>query len=199
MSEKARKVERVALIALVVIGLVAIGLTYYFLVYNVVEVELRAIRTERAATEQAIENMQSQLISMNRMQSEMDRLEGDTRIRADRMPSYNAGKEELSLLNRLLSSAEDYSISFRNVTRDGDQIRRRFALEFTTQDFDMAREIVHHLLENDLRCLIEDISCVSVYDREQERELIRVSMDATFYETMVDGMPDAGLPADTAS
>ena len=198
MSEKRRRLRRTLLFVLIGIGLVLIGTTYYFLVYTEVETDIRELRAAQAETQQEIEDLQQQLLLMNKMQAEMDRLDS-TPGSIGRMASYNASAEEVAMLHRALISAVDYSITFREVTRQGDQIRRSFALDFTATDYTTATGIVHRLLQNDIRCMIGDISCSNDYSRELGTETIRLSLDATFYETMVDGTPDAGLPADRTS
>ena len=115
----------------------------------------------------------------------------------------------------VLGGALQYNITFSNVTRDGDQLRRNFSLQFTTEDYASMERIISRLCDGKLRCLINDISySVSRYnysaaDRERygvdwyERvnvnvdwyERVNVNCTATFFETMVGGVEDAGLPA----
>ena len=59
------------------------------------------------------------------------------------------------------------------------------------------KQIFSDLTDGPFRCLIGDIAC-SVTNQNNEAGL-SVSATATFYETMVGGTPDAGLPADTSA
>ena len=59
------------------------------------------------------------------------------------------------------------------------------------------KQIFSDLTGGPFRCLIGDIAC-SVTNQNNEAGL-SVSATATFYETMVGGTPDAGLPADTGA
>ena len=67
---------------------------------------------------------------------------------------------------------------------------------------DEAQSIVTALASSKLRCMLSDIKCsVNLYwlrddyDRRYGDAYLSVSMSATFYETMVEGTPDSGLPA----
>ena len=119
------------------------------------------------------------------------------------MPSYNNAKAELALLNDILNeSVTQYSVSFTNVTRYSDQIRRDFKLEFTAPDYDSMKAVIDKLTGVDYRCMIGDCSCnvVEVRDPKEDENntVLSVGATATFYETMVGGTADAGLPPDSA-
>lgn len=108
-----------------------------------------------------------------------------------------AGLEEMKMLNDILERAEQYSITFTDVTREGDQIRRNFTLQFTTSGYAAATQILTDLVHGEYRCLLGDVHCIA----EQQNILdgqISISATATFYETMVGGKPDAGLPEDSS-
>ncbi|MCR5295512.1 MAG: hypothetical protein K6E30_10155, partial [Lachnospiraceae bacterium] len=53
-------------------------------------------------------------------------------------------------------------------------------------------EIISQLEESPYRCLLGDISC-SLHEGDENAE-VSVSATATFYETLVGGTPDSGLP-----
>jgi hypothetical protein len=52
----------------------------------------------------------------------------------------------------------------------------------------------------DYRCLIGNCSCktVRVKNLREQTTYLSVNATATFFETMVGGVADAGLPADTS-
>ena len=110
------------------------------------------------------------------------------------MCSYNGSKAEVAFLNDVLKDTLTYSITFANVTRSGNQIRRSFQLNYTTGGFRPAREIIERLRSGENRCLVGDVQCVIGLVGTTT-----VTAQATFYETMVEGTPDAGLPADAAA
>lgn len=191
------------------LALILVGLAYYYVVD-------RPVRDSLAKAETAKENIQVELTAVNakiqrmeEMKAELERLQSDPNTSF--MGSYNNSKEELTFLNDILSGAEQFSVSFSNVTRDGDQIRRNFKLNFVVPDYDSMESLMKKLGEGRLRCLINDISYNTVrhyYTAAERKDLdtdieyydrVTVNATATFFETMVGGTPDAGLPAEKPS
>ncbi len=185
--------ERVLLLLL---GLLLVLLAYYRFVYRPVYDEIENAHTERVALQTELMAVQTRVAQLTRMREELDSIGTD----ADRMESYNNSKAELSLLNSSLDDVLQYSISFATVTRDGDQIRRNFTLQFTTDSFEGAQRVLKRLTASEYRCLLGDVQYTSSrngHDGGDER--VTVSTTATFFETMVGGTPDAGLPVDTGT
>lgn len=182
-------------VLLVFLGLVLVGLTYYRFVDQPVRTALRTAQSEQESLQAELDTVNTQIAHLSQMQNELtDLKEGET---VSKMPSYNNSKAELALLNDALRAATKYVVTFSDVTRDGDQIRRGFTLQFTAPSYDAMKQIFLDLAKSPYRCLIGDITC-SAGSREGATEL-NVSATATFYETMVGGVPDAGLPADTSN
>ncbi|MBE7008279.1 MAG: hypothetical protein E7422_03920 [Ruminococcaceae bacterium] len=181
-------------ILLGVLGILLIAVAYYYLVHLAVADDLAAARAERDNLQTELSVVQARVSQLDRMQAEMGSM--DAGLAASRMESYNNSKAEIALLNDILTAAQQYSISFSGVSRDGDQIRRSFQLSFTTDSFDSAEKILSRLTSSACRCLIGDVSCSFP---SQEGQAVSLSLVATFYETMAGGTPDAGLPEDKAS
>ncbi len=185
---------------------------YYWLVYVPCSNAIAAANADRDKTAVDLTIARAKEDQLIAMQKELDSL-GELQY-ASRMPSYNSSNEELSLLNGILMAADDYAVSFASASRNGDQIRRNFTMQFKTRNFATAKDIIRRLSESELRCLIGDIQYVTTLRRAAEGEaytggrmidnlyyfdVITVDMTATFFETMVGGTPDAGLPADKAA
>jgi hypothetical protein len=111
--------------------------------------------------------------------------------KASRMESYNNSKAETSFLSSILQSTKNYSIAFSDVTRNGNQIRRSFTLQYTTNTYREAENVMDRLCQGEYRCLISDVNC-----NLNAQGMTTISLTATFYETMVGGTPDSGLPKD---
>ncbi len=129
---------------------------------------------------------------MRRMRSEMDEITGGGK--ASRIESYNNSKEEMAVLNDVLQDAVNYSVTFTGLSRDGDLIRRDFDLLFTVDSYDSMKKVIRGLEESKCRCLVSDINCSQGTRRDLDDNYITVNASATFYETMVGGTEDAGLP-----
>ncbi len=177
---------------LLVLALLLVGLAYFQFVYRPVSESTSKSHSERDALEIELMGVQTRLNQLAKMQEELDRIGTN----GDRMESYNNSKAELALLNNTLASAQQYSITFANVTRDGDQIRRNFTLQFTADSFATAKRILTQLAASEYRCLLGDVDYSTKTSRDKDADLVEVSVSATFYETMAGGTPDAGLPED---
>lgn len=140
--------------------------------------------------------LQTKAASLSRMQSELDSIEQSGSL--GKMGSYNNSKAELDELNQLLQDANTYDISFSDVTRDGDLIRRSFSLTFSASDYDKAADLVNRLCTGEWRCIVSDLRYVAAGD-DLDTGSVNVGVTATFYETMQGGKADSGLPADTSA
>ena len=185
--------------------LVLIGLFYYWFIDQPVKRDIASAEAEREALELELTGLNAKIAQLTRMQEELDRLGslGDT----SRMESYNNSKAELKELNDILAKANSYQISFSNVERDGDTVRRNFNLSFTAPSYAVAKQTIIDLERNQYRCLVGNVSYrdnwgkenvyVSYADSWQSRfeEDYEVTMTAacTFFETMYGGTPDTGL------
>ena len=203
MKILSRDFSRAEKIILVILALVLVGLAYYQFVYKMVAESIEKAHAEAEAIRVEMTGVNAKIQRMEEMQAELESIQSNPN--ASYMGSYNNSKEELAFLNDVLGGALQYNITFSNVTRDGDQIRRNFSLQFTTEDYASMERIISRLCDGKLRCLINDISySVSRYnysaaDRERYGvdwyERVNVNCTATFFETMVGGVEDAGLPA----
>ncbi len=191
MKIMSRNFSRAEKIMLVLLGVMLVGLFYYRFVYLFVNNSTASSKAEAESLRAELEVAQARLDNINSMQSELNDLSA-AGIKS-RMESYNNSKLETAFLHTVLSDVEDYSISFANVTRDGNQIRRSFTLQFRTRNYKAAEKVVKEISDGQFRCLVGDMSC-SINDRGETS----IALTATFYETMVGGAPDAALPQDQA-
>ena len=179
-------------ILLFLLSLILVGLAYYQFVDQPVRSALANARAEADSLSMELTAVESKLATMRRMRSELDDVTAGGK--ASEMGSYNNSKAEIAMLNDVLSEALQYSITFANVTRSGDQIRRNFTLQLTTDNYETMEHIVSTISASHYRCLIGDLRCTATRGRDVLEGNISVGGTATFFETMVGGTPDAGLP-----
>ncbi len=189
MSREFTRTEKILILVLVIILL---GLGYYRFIFVESRTAIRSAQSEEEMLQEQIDSLEQKLVYLQSMQSSMDELEENGNL--SWMGSYNNSAEELKFLNDILADTKSYSISFANLTRTGDQIRRSFSLQYTTADYEDAQKIMKELSNGDNRCLIGDVRCTINTDGS-----VVMSQSATFYETMVGGVADAALPADSAA
>lgn len=180
-------------IVILVLVLVVLALVYYRFVYIPVNDSISRAQNEQYSLQDQEMLVTTQYASVNSMSTEIEEMK--KRSDVSQMPSYNSSKLEVAFLNNVLVSATDYDISFTAVTRNGDQIRRYFVLSFTTNSYADAEKIITELYNSDIRLLLGDIS-ISAQAGTNGGSQQKVSLSAAFFETMVGGTPDAGLPAD---
>ncbi len=189
LSRDFTNTEKILIVLLIVLLL---GLMYYQFVDKNVRSVTDNAKVEAQSLETQIDEARQRAEKLRNLQNTLDKLEEQGKL--SYMGSYNNSKAEVRFLNDLLADTLTYSIDFSSVTRSGNQIRRSFKLKYQTGGFRAAREIIESLLKSDNRCLVSDINC-SI----STSGVTNVEANAIFYETMVGGTPDAGLPVDSAA
>lgn len=181
--------EKILLLALIVI-LLALG--YYYFVDQPIRRYNGQAMAEAESLQTELDILQRRIFHLQEVQNSLDALQEDENL--SWMNSYNNSKAELAFLNDILADTLQYQISFANVTRSGNQIRRSFTLQYQTKNYQAAQDIMTMLLQCENRCLVSDARCTIAADGK-----VTMNQSATFYETMVGGVADAGLPVDTAA
>ena len=177
--------------------LILVGLAYYQFVDQPVRTALTNAHAERDSLNTELTVVNAKLVVMRRMRDEMEDITAGGTV--SEMKSYNNSKPEIALLNDILRGTPDYTITFADVTRDNDQIRRNFSLTFVSDKYESIQRIVKQLSESPYRCLIGDLKISVTRGKTMEEGPINVNATATFFETMVGGVVDAGLPATSAA
>ena len=172
--------------------IVLVGLAYYRFVDMNVRETIEQSKAEAENLQAELAMVEARVMRLRSLQSQLDKMEANGEL--SYMPSYNSSKEEVAFLNDILETTQKYSISFANVSRNGDQIRRSFSLQFTTANYSQAQEVIKKLCGYKNRCLVGDVQCTIKKDGEAN-----FNVAAIFYETLVGGTPDAGLPQDSAA
>ena len=179
--------ERILLLAL---SLVVLGLLYYQFVWRYTADQIREAHEARDAMEIELQAVDAKVAAYRAMQQELDMIDASDSI-FSRMESYNNVRAEIDLLNEIFSSASQYSMSFSDVTREEDQIRRACSVTFTAKSFDVVEKIISELTGSKYRCLINSVQYSGSGSGDGS---VSVGIQITFFETMVGGTPDAGLP-----
>ena len=199
LTKEFTKRETVLIFALMII-LVAL------LYYKFVDVPIKnAISEAQQEQTELLKTEETERAQAQKLQKLAETLEDAKADGANsQMLSYNGSSMEIAFLNEVLSKTDSYNLSFTNVTRTDDQIRRNFSLTFSVYSYDAAEEIFRELSASPYRMLIGDVN-VSVQYHSDSYSVskgltteVKVSLAATFYETMVGRTTDAGLPKNSA-
>ncbi len=192
LSRDFTKKEKILIVILVI---VILALCYYRFIHVPITDQIEAARTESYQLDDEQTIAVAKLAKTKKMQEEVEALKENGELTY--MPSYNASKDEVAFLNKVLANASEFNVTFTDITRSGDQIRRNLSLKFSTADYKGAMNIVKQLYQSENRLVINDMS-VNISNSAKSNENVSVSLAATFYETMVGGTEDAGLPPDSS-
>lgn len=185
--------EKVIILILVII-LMLLG--YYYFIDQPIRKGMKEAQYRKEELETEYEVVSIKVMQLKQMEQELETMDFDA---MSIMPSYNSSKEEMAFLNNLLFNT-DYNVSFQDVMLDGDQVRRPFTLRFTAKSYAEAEAIMQALYDSHDRCLIANVNMggkSSEFDEDENMLTgpVEVALSAFFYETMVGGESDAGLPA----
>ncbi|MBQ3391818.1 MAG: type II secretion system protein M [Lachnospiraceae bacterium] len=189
-----RDFTRLEKILLLVLSVILVALVYYQFVDRPVRTSIASARAESQALQTELDAVKIKAKNLERLQNEIDEIKGSGSL--SRMESYNNSRAEIALLNDILADTLDYTIEFSDVTRSNEQIRRNFTLKFRTQDYSAMRSVIEQLCSSKERCLVTEMKCQTT--RNEKESYVTANVTATFFETMVGGKPDAGLPEDSA-
>lgn len=144
------------LVLLALLGIILLVSGYVMLYYMPKTQELAALEEERELCLAQIDVVEVRLNEKRRMEEELAALfaEGEPR----ELAPYDNLQQVMFELNGVLSSAEEYSLSFGTV--DAEQtpvIRRRISLSFTAPDYGSARQILQQLHDGAYRCMLDDL------------------------------------------
>lgn len=193
MKVWSREFTRTEKVLLLILAVILVGLVYYQFVHRPVQKAIDAAEAEYSALQTEYTVAQAKADQLRKLGEELENMKDSGS--ASYMASYNNAKAEVALLNDILSDTGQYNISFANVTRSGNQIRRNFTLQFRTKDYETMRNVIDGLLTSPYRCLVGDIQC-SMGQERNGADYVSANVTATFFETMEGGTPDAGLPED---
>lgn len=180
--------EKILLLVLVILILAA---GYYLAVDQPVRTSIQEAKYQQEELNIELQLLKTKAAKYMKMQNELNAVGSLGEVGV--MGSYNNAKAELNELNQILADAISYDISFEDVTREGNLIRRGFHLTFTTESYEKAAYMLRSLCTGEWRCLVSDVRFVSDGDHLQEGN-VNVGVTASFYETMEGGIADSGLP-----
>lgn len=176
-------------VLLSVLAIILVGLLYYRFIDIPVRDSLARAEAQKSDLQAELTMVNAQVMSLQRKQDELNGLVEAEDV--SYMPSYNNERNVAKLLNDVLTPY-GYSIAFSNVSRSGDQVRRNISLQFHASSYSDVEEVLTKLTHGQYRCLINNVS--GAVDSRSANGGYSISTVLTFYETMVGGTPDAGLP-----
>lgn len=178
-------------VLLLILALIIIVIAYYLFVYQPVNDGIQKAEATKQELNIELEAVNARVEKLQKMKEEIDNVTENGTLKS--MPSYNNSKNVNKLLNDIIGNLE-FTIGFKEVTRNGDQIRRYVSLQFIAYDEQTVRDVLSALSNSEYRCLLNDIQCN--FKIMNEKNVYTVNTNLVFFETMVGGTPDAGLPVE---
>lgn len=177
-------------VLLVILAILLVLVFYYYAVDMPLRNQEEVLNSQKSVLETDVQIAEAKVAEYEKMEETLKNLGDD----ANRMESYNNRTNEINFLNDLLAKTTAYSIGFSPVTVEGNQVRREFSLAYTCGSYSEAMDLLKKLSQCKYRCLISDVSCAPGDTNTALKGAVNVSVNATFYETLVNKTTDAGLP-----
>ena len=116
------------------------------------------------------------------MQQKLAKIKASGAIPDAEIPDYDNIEKVMLQLNGILAHAQEYSLSFGEITDAADGILSRpVELSFTAGSYTSAREIINQLYQCPYRCAVSDISEQAETNLSSDGT-VQVDLTITFYE-----------------
>ena len=189
--KKLTKREKILLALLIV---VIIGVSWYKFIYEPTTNKIDKLNRDRETEMSDLTALQPKIRQKKDMQAAVEKIkaQGD----AEKIPVYDNSKELMVALNRVMSTAKSYSVDFGDASRDGYIFLHKLKLNFVTDGYRQARNLIQRLTTE---TFVNQISDISVSDNTKSLTIVNaqgesivrpynetnVSLTITFFE--IDG------------
>lgn len=166
---------------LVLLGILAVILLvsgYVMLFYMPVTAELDRLEGETELCYAQLAVARQRLEEKQRMERELTEMFAQPDPPLE-MPPYDNLQPVMFELNTILSSTEEYSLSFGAVDTGESIVHRRISLSFTGGSYAQARAVLQQLHDSMYRCMLDDLRLS--FDNDQESG-VAVSGSIVFFE-----------------
>ena len=161
---------------LVILLILSAYMVYQYTFYIPTKEQIDYYNGEVAAVEDEIIKAEAKIIKLARMQKELQEIkEGDTSD-LKVLPQYDNSRNVMNSLSNILSTAEQYDVSFSSVTEKDGIVRRDITLNYICNSYDTAKAILLKIDGGDYRCLLKDIYIT------QNAESWSVNVGVTYFE-----------------
>ncbi len=178
--------EQVLLLILAVLFLFAV----YFLAVHIPASEaMEHIRTEYETVSVDVTVLKAKQQRMDQMRQELDAILSQPNVAE--IPTYDNLQQVIGFLNTVLSSAEDYSLSFQGLQQSEDStiLRREMQMTYVSPSYPAAREVLEQLQNCPFRCQLNGLSMAPFSENGQANAdaalsdgPAQVSLTVTFFE-----------------
>lgn len=130
---------------LALLGVLIVLAAYYFVVQGPVARETEELASQKVTLENQIADANVKAASMNKMQSELDAIYAESDGSPQVLSDYSNNRVLLQELNIILNMADEFDVSFGDVSFTDDVMRREITISLTTQTKEAAEFIVNSI------------------------------------------------------
>ena len=151
--KKLSKREKILLAVLIVL---VVGVCWYKLVYEPVNTSISQYNSDRDTEQTELLTFLPKVEQKRKMQAEVDVLKAQPD--AVKIPSFDNTKEIMKALNKVLSAADTYSLSFSDPVKDGYIYSHKVDIKYSADNYRQARRIIDRLAKEAFVNQISDIT-----------------------------------------
>ena len=130
---------------LALLGVLIVLAAYYFVVQGPVAKETEELASQKVTLENQIADANIKAASMNKMQSELDAIYAESGGSPQVLSDYSNNRVLLQELNIILNMADEFDVSFGDVSFTDNVMRREITISLTTQTKEAAEFIVNSI------------------------------------------------------
>ena len=177
-------------ILLVILAVILLAGAYLWLVQEPISQSLSRIRSQQEEAEMDRLVLDAKKVKLDQMREELDAILAESD--AKEIPQYDNQQNVINMLNSVLASTTDYTLSFEPISQgDGDvMIRRVINMTFYCNSYQEARGIVNQLHDGPYRCQIGNLAISAISQGVTGSTLdlsvypVQVTMNITFFELL---------------
>lgn len=177
-------------ILLVILAVILLAGAYLWLVQEPISQSLSRIRSQQEEAEMDRLVLDAKKVKLDQMREELDAILAESD--AKEIPQYDNQQNVINMLNSVLASTTDYTLSFEPISQgDGDvMIRRVINMTFYCNSYQEARGIVNQLHGGPYRCQIGNLAISAISQGVTGSTLdlnvypVQVTMNLTFFELL---------------
>lgn len=183
MKRKFSLREKILAIILVVVIVLAGWLKLFFLP---VQEQLSDAQNSLTQAQDDLSDAQIKLAQMQKMQRELSALEASDNALHSTVPDYDNISNIMVQLGMILSTADNYKLTFSDLAYSGDLVSRPIQITFTAAGYDAAKETLTELYSCPYRCALSNITVSAGNDAAGTKTItanaVSVTVTVTFYE-----------------
>lgn len=130
---------------LALLGVLIVLAAYYFVVQGPVARETEELASQKVTLENQITDATITVASMNKMQEELDAIYAESGGSPQVLSDYSNNRVLLQELNIILNMADEFDVSFGDVSFTDNVMRREITISLTTQTKEAAEFIVNSI------------------------------------------------------